>query len=417
MTPDQLAALDKAHLYIREAETGFLLLEANSAQLQAEAIAHLRDSFPVVDTLFLDAESIPDTNPFPELAERIRSAPEAKIVFIQGLHTRTSGHDEELALIRALNLNRDTLANLQRMLVCVLPAYFVDLIYRYAQDFKDYTPVIIRLSQSLEVRPETAMPRYFTPADDEVLGNRASFLQDKLRNNTAPSLQRLQILIDLAKIHEQVQQYALAGERYCEAVRLARKLDEPRLLAVCLRGQGEALYVLGEPDEALTLHEEELKIYEELGDRRSRAVTLGDIARIYVDKGRVDEALELQQQRLGENISLGDKDGMASACLDLASIYTALRHFGTARPLADRAFTLFVEIGRVEGIAYAGARYGQLLLEHNNTKQALDVLGLSKDAFIQVGQTRQASSIEAMIQQVQPSRSSAHATKKRIKRK
>ena len=29
MTPEQRTALDKAHLYIREAETGFLLLEAN----------------------------------------------------------------------------------------------------------------------------------------------------------------------------------------------------------------------------------------------------------------------------------------------------------------------------------------------------------------------------------------------------
>ena len=32
---------------------------------------------------------------------------------------------------------------------------------------------------------------------------------------------------------------------------------------------------------------------------RSRAVTLGDIARIQVDKGQVDEALKLHEERLG----------------------------------------------------------------------------------------------------------------------
>ena len=35
----------------------------------------------------------------------------------------------------------------------------------------------------------------------------------------------------------------------------------------------------GDVDEALKLHEEELGVYKQLGDRRSRAVTLGDIAR------------------------------------------------------------------------------------------------------------------------------------------
>ncbi|HCB14196.1 MAG TPA: tetratricopeptide repeat protein, partial [Gammaproteobacteria bacterium] len=42
--------------------------------------------------------------------------------------------------------------------------------------------------------------------------------------------------------------------------------------------------------EALKLHQEELTVYQALGDQRERAVTLGDIARIKVDKGEVDEA-------------------------------------------------------------------------------------------------------------------------------
>jgi hypothetical protein len=45
-----------------------------------------------------------------------------------------------------------------------------------------------------------------------------------------------------------------------------------------------------------------------LGDRRSRAITLGDIARLRADKGEVDQALQQQQERR----QLGDLDGQAA---------------------------------------------------------------------------------------------------------
>ena len=41
----------------------------------------------------------------------------------------------------------------------------------------------------------------------------------------------------------------------------------------------------------------ELEVFDKLGDTRSKAMTLGDIARIMVDKGEVDEALKLHQER------------------------------------------------------------------------------------------------------------------------
>ena len=56
----------------------------------------------------------------------------------------------------------------------------------------------------------------------------------------------------------------------------------------------------GEVDQALQLHEEALRVYEALGIRRSRAITLCDIARLRANKGEVDQALQLQQERLEE---------------------------------------------------------------------------------------------------------------------
>jgi tetratricopeptide (TPR) repeat protein len=53
----------------------------------------------------------------------------------------------------------------------------------------------------------------------------------------------------------------------------------------------------GQLDEALRIRqEEELPVYERLGDVRSRAVTLGRIADVYQARGQWDEALRIRQE-------------------------------------------------------------------------------------------------------------------------
>ena len=53
----------------------------------------------------------------------------------------------------------------------------------------------------------------------------------------------------------------------------------------------------GELDEALRIRrEEELPVYERLGDVRSRAVTMGQIADILQSRGELDEALRIRRE-------------------------------------------------------------------------------------------------------------------------
>ena len=51
-------------------------------------------------------------------------------------------------------------------------------------------------------------------------------------------------------------------------------------------------------EEALRLHQEQLAVYERLGEVQGRAVTLGDIARLRAQQGEVEEALRLHQEQL-----------------------------------------------------------------------------------------------------------------------
>ena len=59
----------------------------------------------------------------------------------------------------------------------------------------------------------------------------------------------------------------------------------------------DILQARGQLDEALKIrNEEELPVYERLGDVRSRAVTMGKIADILQARGQLDEALQNPQR-------------------------------------------------------------------------------------------------------------------------
>ncbi|QLH38848.1 MAG: hypothetical protein HWD60_07765 [Defluviicoccus sp.] len=77
----------------------------------------------------------------------------------------------------------------------------------------------------------------------------------------------------------------------------------------------------GELDEALRIRrEEELPVYERLGDVRSRAVTMGQIATMLSRMGDVDEAIRLRRDEvLPALISLGDADEIVNSRAWLAS--------------------------------------------------------------------------------------------------
>ncbi len=61
----------------------------------------------------------------------------------------------------------------------------------------------------------------------------------------------------------------------------------------------DILRARGELDEALRIwREEELPVYERLGDVRSRAVTMGQIADILEARGELDEALRIRREEV-----------------------------------------------------------------------------------------------------------------------
>lgn len=98
---------------------------------------------------------------------------------------------------------------------------------------------------------------------------------------------RARLLIELADATERGGDYPASMTAAREAIRIASTMKDQALRAHAQGRLAGVLSKIGAIDEALALHTEQVEIYETLGDVFSRAVTLGDIARLKAGRGEV----------------------------------------------------------------------------------------------------------------------------------
>ena len=184
-------------------------------------------------------------------------------------------------------------------------------------------------------------------------------------------------------------------ERLCEVER--RRVIEHQL-AVARGSIADILQARGELDEALRIRtEEELPVYQRLGDVRSVAVTQGKIADILQAQGKTDEALALQEERLATNRRLGVIVGIAASLWSIAQIELEREQFEQAFPRLAEAWPLMVKLGRPDGIAAIGGVFGQFLAGAGALDEARNVLGQAAAAYRKLGLAAQAAQIEATM--------------------
>jgi tetratricopeptide (TPR) repeat protein len=160
----------------------------------------------------------------------------------------------------------------------------------------------------------------------------------------------------------------------------------------------------GDVDAALKLHEEAIAIYEELGDRRSRAVTLGDIARIRTIKGDVDAALAMQNERLAVNRGLDDLDGVAAAQFDIGRIQLSratqqkdVAAFRAAFDALTESYAILERIGRLAGICTVGMVLARVFALAGQNEEARKIAERSRDGYRRLGRAAQAAQAETLL--------------------
>ena len=151
----------------------------------------------------------------------------------------------------------------------------------------------------------------------------------------------------------------------------------------------------GEVDQALALHQEELQVYEALGDRRSRAATLGDIARLRANKGEVDQALALHQERLQVYEALGDRPSRAVALGDIARLRANKGEVDQALALHQERLEVYealgdrrsraVTLGDIARLRADKGEVDQALALHQERLQVYEALGDRRERAITLG--------------------------------
>jgi hypothetical protein len=163
----------------------------------------------------------------------------------------------------------------------------------------------------------------------------------------------------------------------------------------------------GEIDEALRIRrEEQLPVYDRLGDVRERAVTMGKIADMLQQRGETDEALRIHlEERLPVAQRIHDPDLIAHVRLVSAQLRISRGGMsqGEDQVILDElaeSFALYRGLRSAEGIAVVGATLGQVLAATGSPTEATVVLASAAVAFDQLGWREQATQIRGVVERL-----------------
>jgi tetratricopeptide (TPR) repeat protein/predicted phosphohydrolase len=151
-----------------------------------------------------------------------------------------------------------------------------------------------------------------------------------------------------------------------EEVPVYEKLGDVRSRAVTQGKIADILQARGQLDEALRIRrDEEVPVYEKLGDVRARVITQGQIADILRERGQLDEALRIRRdEQLPVFEKLGDVRSRAIAQGKIADILQARGQLDEALRISrDEEVPVFEKLGDVRSLLVARANLAQLYLQ------------------------------------------------------
>lgn len=205
-------------------------------------------------------------------------------------------------------------------------------------------------------------------------------------------------------VYEQAKRLMARGELdqaeglFGDAAGLAAAAGKEVSATVARGAIADILFSRGDLDAALRIRkEEELPVYERLGEVRARAVTMGKIADILRRKGDLGAARALRAECLEINRRLADADGMANTLWGLAQLDLQEQKIGDAVPRIVEAYDIVCQLGRVDAIAVIGTVLGQILAANEQPDEARIVLQRSADIYRKLGREADAMAVDEII--------------------
>lgn len=145
-------------------------------------------------------------------------------------------------------------------------------------------------------------------------------------------------------------------------------------------GEGEALNVLGvlfqiagQPQIAIDLLEQALEISHEVNDRRMEGAALGNLGIIYRNLGQYERAIERYEQLLVISREIGDRRGEGLALGNLGNAYRDLSRYDSALEFYEQALEISQEVGDSSSEGRSLVNLGSVYSGLGRNEQAIDL--------------------------------------------
>jgi len=177
---------------------------------------------------------------------------------------------------------------------------------------------------------------------------------------------------NIALVYDAIGQPEQALVLYQQALRIRREVRDRVGEAITLNNMAAVYQVIGQPEQALVLFQQALPILREVRDRSGEATTLNNMATVYRAIGQPEQALALLQQALPILREVRDRSGEATTLNNLAQIYQSRQRYTEAQRAFEQSIVLSQQITNPSMEATGLVGLAWLLYQHlNQTQEAI----------------------------------------------
>jgi CHAT domain-containing protein len=230
------------------------------------------------------------------------------------------------------------------------------------------------------------------PLSEKLLRELASLATDSSRNKFIAA--HLRLLSDrvVQQLNEVVRgklrENAREALHLAEAsVAIARRVSSKEALGRSLRSKANALYMLGENQQALDFHAEALRIFREIGNAEEEARTLIPSIQPFILLGKYDLAFAVAADAKKIFRNLGDDKRWAHVEINVGNIYHRQDRFEEGLACYERAYEMLLPFRDAEGLAVALYNMAVCLITLNDFPRALATYKRAREMCVSHGMT------------------------------
>ena len=230
------------------------------------------------------------------------------------------------------------------------------------------------------------------PLSAKLMGELSNLADDAARTRYIASHPRLVRDAVVSQINELVRGKLRENAREAlflaeASVLLARRLRNQEALGRSLRSKANALYMLGDNQAALDIHQEALQIFRKIGNAEEEARTLIPSIQPFILLGKYDQAFAAAEDAKKIFRALGDDKRWGHVEINVGNIYHRQDRFEEGLACYERAYEMLLPFRDAEGLAVALYNMAVCLITLNDFPRALATYQRAREMCVQHGMT------------------------------